>query len=61
MTLRRGVGGVDRYGAAVSPCWGRTWLLERERIAPSNQGCHSPTLNAGVQKLSGQKKIETKY
>jgi hypothetical protein len=27
----------------------------------SSQGCHLPTVNEGVQKLSGQKRIEMRY
>jgi hypothetical protein len=31
------------------------------KSTPSSQGCHLPTVNEGVQKLSGQKRIEMRY
>jgi hypothetical protein len=45
---------VDRHHSMAPLAYG-------ERIPLSSQGCHLPTVNAGVQKLRGQKMIEMKY
>jgi len=35
--------------------------LMADEFTLSSHGCHLPTVNEGVQKLSGQKRIEMKY